>query len=149
MHFETPNNEMKCVLGIKESNFNGEMGQNFHICLRSGPRGLTPPPLTISLTVKYPSFLTTSLSWLWELFFMLVNNSWRWIGGEAFHPDKLLWLIFQFWYLSALLFKEAVKNPTLSAKCDILRGHRLREAIKKHCKNCEWCPGHYLIVNHY
>ena len=87
--------------------------------------------------------------WLWEIFFMLVNNSWRWIDGGAFHPDKLLWLIFQFWYLSALLFKEAVKNPTLSAKCDILRGHRFREALKKHRKNCECCPGHYLIVNHY
>ena len=21
--------------------------------------------------------------------------------------------------------------------------------FKKHCKNCECCPGHYLIVNHY
>ena len=28
------------------------MGQNFHICLRSGPRGLTSPHLTVSLTVK-------------------------------------------------------------------------------------------------
>ena len=33
------------------------MGQNFHICLRSGPRGLTPTlPLTVSLTVKYTFF---------------------------------------------------------------------------------------------
>ena len=30
---------------IKETNFNGKKGQNFHICLRSGPRELTPPPL--------------------------------------------------------------------------------------------------------
>ena len=37
-----------------------KMGQNFHICLRSGPTGLTPPPLTVSLTVKY-TFFTTSL----------------------------------------------------------------------------------------
>ena len=28
------------------------MGQNFHICLRSGPRGLTSPHLTVSLTIK-------------------------------------------------------------------------------------------------
>ena len=30
---------MKCVLSIKESNFNAKMGENFHICLQSGPRG--------------------------------------------------------------------------------------------------------------
>ena len=30
------------------------MGQHFHICLWSGPRWLTAPPLTVSLTVKYP-----------------------------------------------------------------------------------------------
>ena len=32
------------------------LGQYFHTCLQSGPRGLTPdpPPLTVSLTVKYP-----------------------------------------------------------------------------------------------
>ena len=35
------------------------MGWNFHICLRSGPSWLTPPPLTVSLTVKYPFFLTS------------------------------------------------------------------------------------------
>ena len=39
-----------------------KMGQNFHICLRSGPTGLTPPPLTVRLTIKYPFFMT-SLSW--------------------------------------------------------------------------------------
>ena len=39
-----------------------KMGQNFHICLRSGRRGLraegppTPPPVTVNLTVKYPCF---------------------------------------------------------------------------------------------
>ena len=32
-----------------------KMGQNFHICLRSGPRGL-PPPLMVSLTVKRQFF---------------------------------------------------------------------------------------------
>ena len=31
-----------------------KMGQNFHICLRSGPTDLTP--LTVSLSVKYPFF---------------------------------------------------------------------------------------------
>ena len=41
--FETLYNEKRCVLSVKESNIN-EKNQNFHICLRSGPRGLTPPP---------------------------------------------------------------------------------------------------------
>ena len=41
--FETLHDEIKCVLSTKESNFNEKMGQNFYICLRSGPRGLTPP----------------------------------------------------------------------------------------------------------
>ena len=36
-----------------------KMGQNFHICLRSGPTGLTPPPLTVRLTIKYPFFMTS------------------------------------------------------------------------------------------
>ena len=55
--FETPHNEIKCVLSIKESNFNGKMGQNFLISLRSGPRKLTPYPLTVSLTVIYSGVL--------------------------------------------------------------------------------------------
>ena len=38
------------------------VGQNFHICLRSGQMVLTPLPLTVSLTVKYPLFFTTPIS---------------------------------------------------------------------------------------
>ena len=41
--FETVHNEIECVLSIKESNCK-KNDQNFHICLRSGPTGLTPPP---------------------------------------------------------------------------------------------------------
>ena len=44
--FETLHNEMQCILSVKESNFNEKKNQNFHICLRSGPTGLT---LTSSL----------------------------------------------------------------------------------------------------
>ena len=57
--FETPHKEIKCVLSNKESNFNGKMGQNFHGRAEGTD---TPPPLTISLTVKRPFFLTTSLT---------------------------------------------------------------------------------------
>ena len=54
MHFETLHYEIKCVLSIKEWDkmcfkyqiikLSCQMDQNFHICLWSGPRGLTPPP---------------------------------------------------------------------------------------------------------
>ena len=40
--FETLHNETKCVLSVKESNFNEKKDQNFHICLELGPRWLTP-----------------------------------------------------------------------------------------------------------
>ena len=39
----------------------GKLDQYFHICLRSGPRGLPPPPLTVSLTVKRPFFFRLPL----------------------------------------------------------------------------------------
>ena len=54
-------NEIKCVLGIKESNFNEKMDQNFHISFWSGPMGLTPF-LTVSPTVKYPFFMTSLMT---------------------------------------------------------------------------------------
>ena len=50
----------RCFFFIQKHCFKSFLvGQNFHICLRSGPRGLTP--LTASLTIKYPGFFTTSL----------------------------------------------------------------------------------------
>ena len=55
--FETIHNEIKCVLSIKESKFQSKSGLDFHICLQwPGPRWLTPPPLTVSMTVKHLSF---------------------------------------------------------------------------------------------
>ena len=50
------------TMRFKESNFNEKMDQNFHICLWSGRRGLTPPP-TVSLTVKFP-FLRLCKCWM-------------------------------------------------------------------------------------
>ena len=59
--FEALYNEIKCALSVKKSNFSEKIKSFtffFHICLRSGLRWLTPPPpLTVSLTVKYPLFL--------------------------------------------------------------------------------------------
>ena len=43
MHFWYPSQWDVCVLNIKESNFNGKMVQNFHVCLRSGSWWLNPP----------------------------------------------------------------------------------------------------------
>ena len=40
-HFD---NHEKGMKNVKESNFNEKKDQYFHICLRSGPTGLTPPP---------------------------------------------------------------------------------------------------------
>ena len=53
--FETPDNEIKCVLGIKESNFNGKMGQHFHICLRSRAEREFPfPVIPGDTSLKFP-----------------------------------------------------------------------------------------------
>ena len=45
-----PHIDIKCVLSIIESYSIEKMGPNFHICLRSGPTGLT---------VKYPFFMSS------------------------------------------------------------------------------------------
>ena len=69
-----------------------KLGQNFHICLQSGSRGLTPPPpLAVSLTVKYP-FFTTSL---WEAFkycfsdFVCKRGAPPLPGGSPPNPSKV------------------------------------------------------------
>ena len=51
--------------------YNGKnMDLNFHNCLRSGPRGLPPPPLTVSLTVKrlgfFDNFPFRHIQVMWE-----------------------------------------------------------------------------------
>ena len=51
----------KMCLGIIDSYSIEKMGQNFHICFRSGLRWLTPLPFMVSLTVKYPLFFTPRL----------------------------------------------------------------------------------------
>ena len=66
MHFETPQDMIKCVLSIKGSNFNGENGSKFtHLLMvwADGADSTPLPPLMISLTVKYLFFSTTPLSW--------------------------------------------------------------------------------------
>ena len=56
MHFCDPSQWDKMCFEYHRDIFQ-KMGQNYHFCLRSGQRELTPlPPLTISLTVKYPGF---------------------------------------------------------------------------------------------
>ena len=55
--FETPHNETKCVMSIKESNFN----EKFSHLLTVRAEGADPPTLTVSLAVKYSCFLTTPL----------------------------------------------------------------------------------------
>ena len=59
--FETPHNEIKCVLIVKESNFNEKKDPNFHICIWSEPRGLTARPPYSQSDRKVAGFFTTPL----------------------------------------------------------------------------------------
>ena len=71
---------MKCVLSIKEANFNEKMGSNFHICLGSGPRGLT---------VKYSFFMTSLCSIKKRLtIFQLYCYS-----GKRASVDRIYWTV--------------------------------------------------------
>ena len=59
--FETLHNEIKCVLSVKESNFNKKRSKFSHL-LPVRAEVVDPlPPLSVSLTVKYPFLLTTPL----------------------------------------------------------------------------------------
>ena len=64
--FETLHNEMKCVLSVKESNFNEKKIKIFTFAYGQGWGGWPPPPCTVSLTVKYPFF--------WRLAYEQKNN---------------------------------------------------------------------------
>ena len=64
--FETPHNEIKCVLSVEESSFNEKRSKFSHL-LTVRAEVTDPPlpqgaPLTVSLTVKYPLFLTPCLT---------------------------------------------------------------------------------------
>ena len=58
----------------KESNFNDKEDQNFHICLRSGPRWLTPPysqlNCKISVFLRLPFCFGDLKISEWNLFFL-------------------------------------------------------------------------------
>ena len=55
--FETLHN---CVLSVKEANFNGKTIKIFTFVYGQGRGGWSPPPLTVSLTLKYPIFFDES-----------------------------------------------------------------------------------------
>ena len=59
--FDTLHNEIKCVLIVKESNFNEKKDPNFHICIWSEPRGLTARPPYSQSDRKVAGFFTTPL----------------------------------------------------------------------------------------
>ena len=55
MHFPAPHNEMKCILCIKDSYTKGKKVKNFTFAY--GQAGSDdPPPLTVTLPVKYLLF---------------------------------------------------------------------------------------------
>ena len=49
---------MKCVLSIKESNFNAKIGSKFSHLLYDRGADPHPPPLTVSLTIKRTILMT-------------------------------------------------------------------------------------------
>ena len=87
--------------------------------------------------------------WLapWHFLLMVLNRGWLLKN----HPVTRLWIVvhrFQhppqnvFCSIYACSFWEL---PSLQ----IGKTLKLKWIVRKHRKNCEWCPGHYLIVNHY
>ena len=50
---------MKCVLSVKESNFNEKKIQIFTFGNGQGGGGRPPPPLTVDLTIKFALFWTS------------------------------------------------------------------------------------------
>ena len=55
--FETLYNEKRCVLSVKESNINEKKSKFSHLLtVRAEVADPLPPPLTVSLTIKYPFF---------------------------------------------------------------------------------------------
>ena len=58
---ETPHNEIKRVLTVKESNINEKRSQFSHLLMFMAEVADLPPSLTVSLTIKYPLFLTPRL----------------------------------------------------------------------------------------
>ena len=63
--FETPHNEIKCVLSAKESNFNGKKIKISHLLTVRAKVADPPPPLAVSLIVKYPGFFYASPYEIW------------------------------------------------------------------------------------
>ena len=59
--FETPHNEIKCVLSIIESYSIEKNGSKFSHLLTVKAKVADPLPLMVSLTVKYPLFFYTFL----------------------------------------------------------------------------------------
>ena len=108
----------KCVLSVKESNFNEKKDQNFHIWLRLGPRWLTPPPLRsegrkISVffyacplivgdkkTVKFRSHWMTMGWWLGRVFDGIIM-SWKIYKSKLTLLFQLGWLCL--WLLWTLI----------------------------------------------
>ena len=75
MHFWDPSQWDKCILGAKESYFNGKKDQNFKIWLRSGTTGLIPSPSSHGQPDRKMSlfFDDSPNTWLWKLIFTALS----------------------------------------------------------------------------
>ena len=62
MHFETPHNEIECVLSVKESNFNENKRSKFSHLLTVRAEVADPPPPYGQPDRKISTFFTPSLN---------------------------------------------------------------------------------------
>ena len=115
------------------------MSQNFHICLRSGPRWLNPPPLTVSLTVKYPFFLrhalisiqncTTSRITMFAIYFCMWRG--RFCQPRCKTQRELLELLSINWCMIDVLWNTRMPDPSISSSgCTKLTEHKILHALK-------------------
>ena len=109
-----------------ESNFSEKKDQNFHICLRSGPTGLTlPPSLTVSLTVFFMTslrLLAKCLLWVSHSApFYKQNRRQKWSGKHGSY--KQIWRTWKRHELDAQLwiYIHWEYNYTRGLNCGWLR----------------------------
>ena len=85
-NFETLHSQIRCVLSVKESNFNEKKRSKFShlLTVRAQEADPSPPPLTVSLTVKCPFFC------LMVVFDFLQNLSFHFNSLKNFMSSAIL-----------------------------------------------------------
>ena len=116
--FETLHNEIRCVVSINESN--EKRDQNVHISLRSGQRGLTPPPPhgepKISVFFDFPKqcfAISSPFSSVLFATFLAFSTGGKFLRPSQTPGGEILFLFFFlqkiFWHLRLVL---TVREPS-------------------------------------